>query len=193
MQSPEDRWGYALCALLVLAGIAFAAVHGKGSPKHPSPLFPSLGAALAAVVAYTIWRYRNRFASGMLAVVAALLVNLARPPNSLLIVYYLVLIGPLAWAVWLTMRQTKATRALAASQPRAPAGQRGAGRQTGNHDGKKRGRGGEPVPERRGPAPSGRYTPPQSGPRRRSRKELAAAAAPDAAKAKRRGRSSEKR
>lgn len=172
MQPPEDRYGYAVAALLFVAGIVFATVHGAGQAKHPDPIFPALGSVLAVLLALAIWRYRNRFASAMLAVLAAALVDTTKPPTDLVILDYLVIISAFIWAVWLTLRQSKATKALAASQPRLTPEQRRAQR-------KARKRGEEPASEgRHTPAASRRYTPPKPREPRKTRKELAASAAP---------------
>lgn len=182
MQPGEDRWGYAVAGVLIIAGVVFAIVRGHPSTKPPSALFPLLGAGLGAILAFVTFRYRNRFLSGMLAVLAALLVDTAKPPTSLLALDYLVLVAPLVWAVWLTLRQSKAQRALAASQPRLTPEQRKAQREA-----RKAQKRGEAPPESARPMPpaSRRYTPPQPRQPRKSRKELAAAAAPEAPKEKR--------
>ncbi len=173
MQSPEDRYGYAVAALLVAAGILFAVSTAKG--KHPSVVFPLAGTAVGVVLAAVIYRLRNRFVAGITAVVGALLVNTAKPATSLVFVFYLVLLGPLAWAIWLTLRQSKAAKAVAASQPRLTPEERRARRQA-------RKRGEEPAPTRPVPERNRRYTPPKADRKRRSRKELAASAAQPAKK-----------
>jgi hypothetical protein len=179
MQSPEDRVGYVVAALLFAGGIAFALTTQAG--KHPSIGFPLGGSALAVGLAVITWRYRNRFLSGMTAVVAALLVNTAKPAVSLVFLFYLVLVGPLAWAIWLTLRQSKAARAVQATQPRQTPEQRRADREAR----KARKRGEEPpAPARPAPEPNRRYTPPQPGRQRKSRKEIAANAAKRAKPAK---------
>jgi hypothetical protein len=175
MQSPEDRYGYAVAALLLAAGILFAVSTAKG--KHPSVAFPLAGSAVGVALAVLIYRLRNRFVGGITAVVGALLVNTAKPATNLVFVFYLVLLGPLAWAIWLTLRQSKAAKAVAAAQPRLSPEERRAQR-------KARKRGEEapasvrPMPER-----NRRYTPPKADRKRPSRKELAASSAQPAKKA----------
>jgi hypothetical protein len=174
MQSPEDRYGYAVAALLLAAGILFAVSTAKG--KHPSVAFPLAGSAVGVALAAIIYQFRNRFAAGITAVVGALLVNTAKPATNLVFVFYLVLLGPLAWAIWLTLRQSKAAKAVAASQPRLSPEERRARRRA-------RKRGEEvPAPVRPVPDRNRRYTPPKADRKRRSRKELAASATQTAKK-----------
>jgi hypothetical protein len=174
MQSPEDRYGYAVAALLLAAGILFAVSTSSG--KHPSIVFPLAGGAVGVALAVVIYRFRNRFVAGITAVVGALLVNTAKPATNLVFVFYLVLLGPLAWAIWLTLRQSKAAKAVAASQPRLSPEERRAQR-------KARKRGEEPPASVRSmPERNRRYTPPKADRKRRSRKELAASAAQPAKK-----------
>lgn len=154
MQPPEDRVGYAVAAVLVVAGVLIAAVHGKGGAKHPNPLLPILGVVAAAALPVAIMRFRNRFISAILGVLAALLIVFdAKPPNELIGVYYLTVIVGIGWMFWLTRKQSKAARTQLKNQPRATPEARRAAR-----DRRKRG---EKEPARSGPAPNRRYTPPQ--------------------------------
>jgi hypothetical protein len=177
MQPPEDLVGYGVAAVLVIIGIVFATVHGKGSSKQPDTIVPLVGVVVAVALVVVIRRFANRFASAMLAVVAALLVEVAKPPTNLTWLFYVSIIVPLGWAFWITRRQSKATRAIAATQPRMTPEQRRAQRDA--QKAKKRGQ--EPASSRVTPSPNRRYTPPQPAKPKRSRKELAAEAAEAAA------------
>ncbi|MGH9077520.1 MAG: hypothetical protein ACRDY0_08725 [Acidimicrobiales bacterium] len=181
IQRPEDRYGYAVAAFLVAVGVVFALVHGTpaavhgahgSTTTHPvqtNSLFPALGAAVAAGLVVAI-RLGNRFAAAIVAVVASLLVETSTPPANLRVLFYLTLFIPLGWAFWLTRRQSKAARAAAAAQPRLTPEQRRADRER-----RKAVKRGEDVPAlARAVSQSRRYTPPQPGPPKRTRKELAA-------------------
>ena len=190
MQPPEDRYGFALAALLVVVGVLFGTVHGTGSPAHPDDIAPLLGAALGFVLFAVIWLYANRFTSAGVAVVAGLLIENTQPPKSLLDLRYVMLVAPLGYAFWLTRRQSKAARELAGSRPRLTPDERRA--QRDEQKARKRGEA-PPPPIRATPSPNRRYTPPQPARPKRTRKEIAAEAAAEAASSKRSGAGSSRK
>ncbi len=161
MQPPEDRVGYAVAVVLVIAGVLFATVHGKGSPKHPNPLLPILGVVAAVALPVAIVRFRNRFISAILGVISALLISFSKPPNSLIGIFYFTVIVGIGWMFWLTRKQSKAAKAQLKNQPRRSTDQRGAPRQ--------RRRRGEKTPQPTGPTANRRYTPPQPPKPKRAR------------------------
>ncbi len=178
MEPPEDLVGYGIAALLVVIGVLFATVHGPGSPAHPDNIVPLAGVAVALALVAVI-RLGNRFATAMTAVVAALLVETAKPPTELVILFYVSLVVPLGYAFWLTRRQSKAARAIAATQPHLSPEQRKAQRE--QRKAQKRGEA-PPPPVRATPSRNRRYTPPQPARPKRTRKEIAAEAAVAASK-----------
>jgi hypothetical protein len=164
MQPPEDRVGFGVAAILVICGVLFLSIHGKGSPKHPNEVLPAIGIAVAVALPVVIIRFRNRFVSALLAAAIVLLLTSTRPPNSLSGLYFVVFVAGLGYLLWLTLRQSKAARAQAKNQPRLTPEERRARRE--------RQRRGEKEPERTGPTANRRYTPPQPAKAKRKRGEL---------------------
>lgn len=157
LRGNERTYGYAVGAVIAVASIIMLVVTGgAGAPKHPQPIWPVLGLVFGVATIATI-RFRNRMLTSLVAIAGGFVSGQARTPNSLSGVKIVALLAPVLYGIMIFRRQSKADRALRASQPRMTAAERKAARG--------RGRGGaaakdEPAPGR--PKPSGRYTPPKS-------------------------------
>lgn len=147
--------GYAVAGFVVLLAILELTVtSGKGAPKNPNPVLPSIALVVGLAQAATI-RYKNRLLTAILGVVGGLLIAYVPVPYSLGILHSIGFLAPFVYAFLITQRHSRAQRALQGPRNRARAGGR---------------RGAKPPPEPSGPKASRRYTPPRSKedrPRRR--------------------------
>jgi hypothetical protein len=193
MQRPEDQIGYLVAVAIVVIGIIFTTVHGKGSPKHPHTYLEIAGIVVAGLVPIAIFRYANRFTSAIMVVVSSLFISFVRPPNSWIGLYYLMLIGALGYAFWLTRHQSKMARLQTqAKRTNAQLNRKGAqdrrrGRPSTVAPRAGKGKRDEPTT----PPPNRRYTPPQAPRERPKRSEVAAAPPPPTSRRKQRREASE--
>ena len=156
LRGNEITYGYAVGGIIALAGVLMLVITtGKGAPKHPTTIWPALGVVLGIATILTI-RFRNRMLTSLVAIAGGFVSGQARTPNSLSGVKIVALLAPVLYGILVFRRQSKADRALRASQPRMTSAERkaarGRGRTAAAQD--------EPAPGR--PKPSGRYTPPKS-------------------------------
>jgi hypothetical protein len=174
MQDNEVTVGYVAAAILIVVPVIFLTVTtGKGAVAHPPTVAPAIGVVLALAMAATL-RLRNRIVTASLAFTSTVsttsvgnaVPSAVRPLSTLDL-------AVLAFAMWITLRQSKARSAALAERRKAnqaargttgaggrggrqPAGPRAAGRPAGGRKGRKAAEA-EPA----GPPPSPRYTPPK--------------------------------
>jgi hypothetical protein len=181
MQRPEDQVGYGVAVAIVVIGIIFALVHGKGSPKHPHTSIEIIGVIVAALTPLAIFRYANRFVSAIMVVLASLLISIVRPPDKWIGLYYVMLVGSLGYAFWLTRHQSKAARLQTVNRRTETTGRNRTQSASTAARGKRRKGEEQIVPTR-----NRRYTPPQAPRERPKRSEVAAAPVPTTSRRKRR-------
>jgi hypothetical protein len=155
MSGREPTQGYIVSGLLVLVGILDLVItSGAGTPKHETLWYAYVGIALGIALAVSI-RYRNRLASPFIAIFGAFFVTLAKAPNALTVPHLAALLGSVAFAVVVTLRQRKDQKTL------TPGGARGAAGASRN---RRRGEAEPPAASNR-PAANRRYTPPKAAPK----------------------------
>ncbi len=156
MRPQEIKVGYLAAIVLIVIPIVFLTVTtGKGAPAHPSSVLPALGLVLAVAMVATI-SLSNRILSAILAASSSLATTSSLVPTSVRGLSTVDLIAAMGFAVWISLRQSKA-RKLALVQRRKAAQ---AGRPGGPRPARK-GRRDAKVEEPTGPPPSARYTPPK--------------------------------
>jgi hypothetical protein len=155
-------YGYVIAAeLLAVAVLNLVDTHGSGAPKHPDTALSALG--VAAVAGYVVvLQTRRRFLVGFASMIAALVVNLPKGPNSTQVDHLFAILFAGVYAVWMTNRQRRAAQAEIKNRPAQPA--KSAAQRRAELDARRRAR------RRRrhkpdapsGPMPNRRYTPPKS-------------------------------
>lgn len=173
MRGNETTLGYAVAAVLAVVSVVFLTVTtGKGAPAHPITLLPAIGLVLALAMAATV-QLSNRILSAFLAVTSSLATTATQAPNSVRSLSTVDLLAALLFAVWITLRQSKARSVLLAERRKANQAARGGGsRSAGGRTahgrptgaaGERPGRRGRKAAEAEpaGPPPSARYTPPK--------------------------------
>jgi len=156
MRPQEIKVGYLAAVVLIVIPIVFLTVTtGKGAPAHPSAVLPAIGLVLAVAMVATI-SLSNRILSAILAGSSSLATTSSVVPASVRGLSNVDLIAAMGFAVWISLRQSKA-RKLAVVQRRKAAQ---AGRPGGTRPARK-GRRDTKVEEPTGPPPSARYTPPK--------------------------------
>ena len=164
MQGNEPNFGYVVAAILVVIPVVFLTdATGKGAPAHPSSLAPAIAVVLALVMAASI-RLSNRILTAFLGVTSTLAISATQTPNSVRFLSTVDLLFALGFAMWVTLRQSKARNAVLAERRRANQAARGARPAGGAGSRPARGRRGRKAAETAepaGPPPSARYTPPK--------------------------------
>lgn len=179
MRGNETTFGYASAAILAIVPVVFLTVTtGPGAPPHPVTVAPAIGVVLALAMAASM-RLSNRILTAFLAVTSSLATTATAVPTSVRPLSTVDLLAALGFALWITLRQSKARNAVLAERrkanqavgntPSRNAGGRGAGgrgagaggagaRPAGGRRGRKAAEAAEPT----GPPPSARYTPPKN-------------------------------
>lgn len=175
MQGNEMTLGFAVAAVLVVVPVVFLTVTtGKGAVAHPPTVAPAIGVILALAMAATL-RLNNRILTAFLAVTSTLATTSVgnAVPTAVRPLSTVDLVAALVFAMWITLRQSKARNAALAERRKADraaggttgqggrGGRQSAGRSTGGRPAGRRGRKASEAEELTGPPPSARYTPPK--------------------------------
>ncbi|MDQ2726529.1 MAG: hypothetical protein M3Y91_01380 [Actinomycetota bacterium] len=189
MRGNEPTVGYVIGALQVIIPVAFLTVTtGRGAPPHPATVAPVIGLVLALCMAASI-RLSNRILTAFLAVTSTLATTATAVPASVRALSTVDLLAGLGFAMWITLRQSKARNVVLAERRKANQAARSAGgrnvggrnvggrnvaRSAGGRNARldagsrpassRRGRKAAEAAEPAGPPPSARYTPPKKRP-----------------------------
>lgn len=164
MRRPEPLYGYLIALeLLAISVINLVVRHGKGAPKHPDTGVAIIG-LVASLGLFLLIQSRHRFIVGFGAIVAAFLVTLPKGPNSIQLYHLFGLVFPVVFALVLTQRQNRATKAQVKAglgPKRATPAERRAAADARHRERRDRRRGIAPAATT-GPKASRRYTPPKA-------------------------------
>ena len=168
MRDKETSVAYVVAAVQVVVPVVFLTVTtGKGAPAHPLTLAPAIGLVLALAMAASI-RLSNRILTAFLAVTSTLATTSVgnAVPLSVRSLSTVDLLAALLFAMWITLRQSKARNAVLAERRKANQAVRSAGSHSAESRGAggRRGRKAAEAAEPTGPPPSARYTPPKNRP-----------------------------
>lgn len=161
MGGREPAVAYVVAGVLAVLAIIFLTAAGDKALPHPDRVFPAIGLVLALAMAASV-RLNNRIVTAIAGMASTLAAtgNASGIPISVRGLSTIDLVAATGFAVWVTLRQSKARNLRLAEQRRAVAATRPA------RGGKKAGRKGAMVEELKGPPPSRRYTPPKNTPKR---------------------------
>lgn len=163
MRRPEPLYGYLIALeLAVISVINLVVRHGKGAPKHPDTGVAVIG-LVASLGLFALIQSRHRFIVGFAAIVAAFLVTLPKGPNSIQLFHLFGLVFPVVFALVLTQRQNRATKAqikAGLGPKRMNAAERRADADARHREKRDRRRGVTPATS--GPKANRRYTPPKA-------------------------------
>jgi hypothetical protein len=138
--------------VVVVAVLEFTVTTGKGAPKNPSVVLPSVALVAALGQAISV-RFGNRLLTAFLGIVAGITVGYTKTPDSLSLLRDIGLFLPFIYGFVVIQRQSRAQRALA-----GPRGRRGRGGAAAGGGG---GRQNAKAPATTGPQANRRYTPPK--------------------------------
>jgi hypothetical protein len=156
----EIQAGYLVAVIIAaIAVLELLVTGGAGAPTHTDYILPVVALALAVGQAATIPRH-NRLITGVLGIVAGLIVDFDRVPNSLVVPHSIAIFAPLVYAFLVTQRYSRAQRAL--QPPRQPRQRGGASARSSRRA--------KAEPEPTGPKANRRYTPPKPRDQRSPRK-----------------------
>jgi hypothetical protein len=138
--------------VVVVAVLEFTVTTGKGAPKNPSVVLPSVALVAAAAQAISV-RFGNRLITAFLGIVAGITVGYTKTPDSLSLLRDIGLFLPFIYGFVVIQRQSRAQRAIT-----GPRGRRGRGAVGGGGGGRQSSK----TPEATGPKANRRYTPPKA-------------------------------
>jgi uncharacterized membrane protein YgcG len=138
--------------VVVVAVLEFTVTTGKGAPKNPSVVLPSVALVAAAAQAISV-RFGNRLITAFLGIVAGITVGYTKTPDSLSLLRDIGLFLPFIYGFVVIQRQSRAQRAIT-----GPRGRRGRGAAGGGGGGRQSSK----TPEATGPKANRRYTPPKA-------------------------------
>jgi hypothetical protein len=139
--------------VLVVALLEITSNTGKGAPKSPDKIIPGIALVLAVTQAFSV-RAKNRLFTGIVGIVAGMLVGYTKTGTSLNLLRELGLFVPFIYGFAVTQRQSRAQRAL---NPRGSRRRRGSAVAAPSP-----GVRGSKAAAVSGPQPNRRYTPPKA-------------------------------
>ena len=164
MRQPEPLYGYVIALeLIAISVINLVVRHGKGAPKHPDTGVAVIG-LVAAIGLVVLIQSRHRFLVGFGAIITAFFVTLPKGPDSIQLFHLFGLVFPVVYALILTQRQNRATKAQARTglgPRRTTPAERRAEADARRQERRDRRRGVTPA-STSGPKASRRYTPPKA-------------------------------
>jgi len=142
--------------VLVVALLEITSNTGKGAPKSPDKIIPGIALVLAVSQALSV-RAKNRLFTGIVGIVAGMLVGYTKTGTNLNLLRELGLFVPFIYGFAITQRQSRAQRALNPRGSRRGRGRRGSAVATSSSGGR-----GSKAAVVSGPQASRRYTPPKA-------------------------------